>query len=104
MAGRVTTCLDVGVCVEAETTAPTLSAAEIRSLKVWVDSVGADGGGVASPSFSSAAAFFLPTFFLPAFSRTLVGKNPLPRILAIASSEEAACVAPLGSSPSSSRF
>ena len=42
------------------------------------------------------AAFFLPAF-LAAFSRTLVGKYPLERILAIASSEETASISSLTS-------
>jgi len=41
----------------------------------------------------------LATFFLPAFSRTLVGKNPLLRILAIASSELEASISSLTSCP-----
>src|SRR5438094_825527 len=46
-----------------------------------------------------SSPFFLATFFLPAFSRTLVGKNPLPRILAMASSLEAASISSLTSWP-----
>src|SRR5882724_8958575 len=51
--------------------------------------------GVIDPDSS----FFLLTRFLPAFSRTLVGKYPLPRILEIASAESVASTSSLTSCP-----
>src|SRR5438552_10963480 len=51
--------------------------------------------GVIEPDSS----FFLLTRFLPAFSRTLVGKYPLPRILEMASAESLASISSLTSCP-----